>query len=91
MSLGITDRKFGDRILVPIQVPLKKWYWRDAEGQVHFSLRVRNKKLELKKWKTNIVVGDDRQLPFVIEKFISAVGAGELDDGIAGMVVYTDV
>ena len=85
--IWITDRNFGDRILIPIQVPLRKWYWRDGEGQVRFSLRVRNRKLELKKGTTDIYVGDDNKVPSVIEKCISAVEAGELDDGIAGMVV----
>jgi hypothetical protein len=70
----------------PIQVPLRKWYWRDVEGKIRFCLRVGNKKLELKKGKTNIVVGDDRQLPSVIEKCISAAEEGELD-GVIGILV----
>ena len=77
-----TNDDTGERVRVPFQVPLRKWYWRDAEGQVRFSLRVRNRKLELKKGMTDIVVGDDRQLPSVIENCISAVEAGELDKPI---------
>ena len=74
-----TNDDTGERVRVPIQVPLRKWYWRDAEGHVRFSLRVRNKKLELMKGKTDIMVGDDRHLPGTIEKCISAIEAGEVD------------
>jgi hypothetical protein len=82
-----TNDDTSERVRVPIQVPLRKWYWRDAEGQVRFSLRVRNKKLELKKGKTDIIVGDDRQLPSVIENCLSAVEAGELDGTISVIVI----
>ena len=77
-----TNADTGERVRVPIQVPLRKWYWRDAEGQVRFSLRVRNQKLQLKKGKTDIAVGDDKDLPLVVASCISAVEAGELDEVI---------
>ena len=67
-------------------MPLRKWYWRNAEGQVRFSLRVRNQKLELKNGMTDILVGDDRQLPVVVKACLSAVEAGKLDGMIAGML-----
>lgn len=76
----------GERVRVPIQVPLRKWYWRDAEGKVRFCLRVRNRCLELQNGKTNIVVGDDKELPAVVQACIAAAEAGELDDEIAKVV-----
>ena len=82
-----TNDDTGERVRVPIQVPLRKWYWRDTEGNVRFSLRVRNRKLELKKGMTDIVIEDDKSLPVVVASCISAVEAGELDDRIAGMAV----
>jgi len=81
-----TNDDTSERVRIPIQVPLRKWYWRDAEGKVRFCLRVKNKKLELKKGKTDIVVGDDRQLPAVIEKCLAGVEAGEMDGVIGGLV-----
>jgi len=64
---------------------LGKWYWRDAEGNVRFSVRIGNKRLELVDGRFDIIVGEDCQLPVVIEKFISAVEAGELDKRIAAI------
>ncbi len=80
-----TNDDTGERVRVPIQVPLRKWYWRDVEGKVRFCLRVGNKRLELQKGKTNIIVGDDKCLPAVIEKCILAAEAGELDQVIANL------
>lgn len=81
-----TNDETGERVRIPHEVPLRKWYWRDVEGKVRFCLRVGNKKLELKKGKTNIVVGDDKNLPKVVQACISAVEAGELDDAITDVI-----
>lgn len=72
-----TDGIAGERYQVLVKVPLQKWYWRDGEGNVRFCLRVGNKRIELEVGKTDIVVGDDRQLPSVIEKCTLAAKAGE--------------
>ncbi len=72
----------GQRIKQEIQKPIRKWYWRDHENQVRFSLRVRNKVLEIEKGKTDVLVGDDKQLPSVIAVLLDAVKAGELDTQI---------
>ncbi len=73
----------GEKTTKTIQVPLRKWYWRDAEGKLRFCLRVGNKRLDLDQGKTNIVVGDDdTALPGVIETCIKAVENGELDGKI---------
>ena len=82
-----TNDDTGERVRVPIQVPLRKWYRRDAEGQIRFSLRVRNRKLELKKGMTDIVIGGDKELPRAVACCISAVEAGELDGGIASALL----
>lgn len=72
----------GQRIKQEIQKPIRKWYWRDQQDQVRFSLRVRNKVLEIEKGKTDVLVGDDKQLPSVIAVLLDAVKAGELDTQI---------
>jgi len=69
----------GQRIKQEIQKPIRKWYWRDQQDQVRFSLRVRNKVLEIEKGKTDVLVGDDKQLPSVISVLLDAVKSGELD------------
>lgn len=69
----------GKRIKQEIQKPIRKWYWRDHENQVRLSLRVRNRVLEIEKGKTDVLVGDDKQLPSVISVLLDAVKSGELD------------
>ena len=69
----------GQRTKQEIQKPIRKWYWRDYDGKVRFSLRVRNKAVEIEKGKTDILVGEDKQLPNAIKLLIEAVSAGELD------------
>jgi len=81
-----TNDDTGERVRAPIQVPLRKWYWRDAEGQVRFCMRVGNKRLELQKGKTNIIVGKDIDLPSVIQTCIAAVESGELDKVITAFI-----
>jgi hypothetical protein len=76
----------GERVRVAQKMPIRKWYWRDAEGKVRFCLRVSNKRLELQKGKTNIVVGDDKELPAVIQTCIEAAEDGEFDEAI-GLIV----
>ncbi len=69
-----------------VKRPLKKWYWRDVNGLVRFALRVRNKRLELATGKTDIVVGDDKDLPVAIKLAMEAVKAGELDKQINKLI-----
>lgn len=69
-----------------VKRPLKKWYWRDVNGLVRFALRVRNKRLELTAGKTDIVVGDDKDLPVAIKLAMEAVKAGELDKQINKLI-----
>jgi len=76
----------GERVRVAQKVPIRKWYWRDAEGKVRFCLRVGNKRLELQKGKTNIVAGEDKELPAIIQTCIQAAEAGEFDTAIGFIV-----
>ncbi|WP_419797710.1 MAG: hypothetical protein ACNI26_15690 [Terasakiella sp.] len=53
----------GQRVKQEIQKPIRKWYWRDYDGKVRFSLRIRNKAIEIENNKTDILIGEDKQLP----------------------------
>ncbi len=81
-----TNEETGEKVRKEIEVPLRKWYWRDAVGQVRFCLKVGNKRLPLKGDDTNIVVGDDKALPEIIRVCMKAVEAGELDKAIDQVV-----
>ena len=76
---NITVEENGQRVRKQVNKPIRTWYWRDAEGLVRFSVRVGNKPIEIDKDKTDIVVGDDKELPNAIDLVIKAVEAGELD------------
>ena len=81
-----TNEETGEKFRKEIEVPLRKWYWRDALGQVRLCLKVGNKRLPLKGNDTNIVVGDDTALPETIQVCMKAVEAGELDKAIDKVV-----
>lgn len=76
----------GSKVKTLVKRPVRKWYWRDATGLVRFAVRVRNKRVELTAGKTDIVVGDDKELPAAIGVVIEAVKAGELDKQITALV-----
>ncbi len=81
-----TNEETGERFRKEIELPLRKWYWRDALGQVRLCLKVGNKRLALRGNDTNIVVGDDTALPEIIQVCMKAVEAGELDKAIDKVV-----
>lgn len=41
------NEETGEKTVKTVQVPLRKWYWRDVEGKLRFCLRVGNKRLDL--------------------------------------------
>jgi len=82
----ITVEEDGVKVRKEVNKPIKAWYWRDSVGQVRFSVRVANKRIELAKGSTDIVVGDDTALPQVIATVLKAVEAGELDKIVAATV-----
>ena len=72
----------GQRVKQDVKKPIRKWYWRDHEDHMRFSLRIRNKAIEIEKDKTDILIGEDKQLPIAITVMIDAIKAGELDQQI---------
>ncbi len=82
----ITVEQDGVKIHKQINKPIKTWYWRDSVGQVRFSVRVANKRMELSKGKSDIVVGADEELPQVVATVLKAVEAGELDKAVTAAV-----
>ncbi len=82
----ITVEEDGVKVRKQINKPIKTWYWRDSVGQVRFSVRVANKRIELAKGSTDIVVGADEALPQIIATVLKAAQAGELDKAVAAAV-----
>ncbi len=82
----ITVEEDGVKVRKQINKPIKTWYWRDSVGQVRFSVRVANKRIELSKGKSDIVVGGDKELPQVLATVLKAVEAGELDKAVTAAV-----
>ena len=72
----------GQKIRKPTKYPLRHWYWRDSEGKVRFCIRVLNKRLEIEKSKTDIIVGKDEELPKAVKSLLDAANAGEFDPHI---------
>ena len=81
-----TVEENGQKTRKEVQALVRKWYWRDSEGNVRFAVRVSNKVLEVQKGKTDFVVGDDKELPNLVEQLINAVKAGEFDAQIKSRV-----
>ncbi len=77
-----TVEEGGQKVRKPVERPIRHWYWRDSTGAVRFAVRVSNLRVELSKGKTDIIVGNDTELPNVIKQIIDAVQAGELDKTI---------
>ena len=82
----VTVEEDGVKVHKQVNKPIKTWYWRDSVGQVRFSVRVANKRIELAKGSTDIIVGDDAALPQVVATVLKAVEAGELDKAVAAVV-----
>lgn len=82
---NIVSRKndAGERVRVEAHRRIRKGWFQDGTGTVHFSARVGGKPLELAKGKQAVEVGTLDKLPSVIDMLIEAVRAGELDTQIA--------
>jgi len=81
-----TVEENGVNVRKPVKRPIRHWYWRDSTGAVRIAVRVSNKRVELAKGMTDIIVGNDKELPTVIKHIIDAVNAGELDKVIEDAV-----
>jgi hypothetical protein len=75
----VTVDEDGHKVRKPVQYPVRHWYWRDHEGKVRFCIRVFNKRLEIEKGKTDIIVGKDKDLPALVKSLLDAANAGEFD------------
>jgi hypothetical protein len=58
----------GENIKKLIRSPIRRWYWRDSTGLVRFAVRASNKRIELSKGMTDIVVGNDTELPKTVNR-----------------------
>ncbi|KQO64095.1 hypothetical protein ASF22_21650 [Methylobacterium sp. Leaf87] len=73
----------GERVRVEVSRRMRKGWFEDGAGTLHFAARVGGKPLELAKGKQAVEVGSLDKLPSVIDTLIEAVRAGELDTQIA--------
>ena len=74
----------GERVRVMQPVHVRRDWFEDAVGTVHFAIRYGSKPLPLDKaGSTSVEVGKFDALPGVIEALLRAVTAGELDAQLA--------
>lgn len=74
-----TVEENGTKVRKPVQHPIRHWYWRDSGGQVRFCIKVLNKRIEIEKGKTDILIGKDEDLPKAAKSLLAAVNTGEFD------------
>ncbi len=72
----------GQRVRVEVARRVRKGWFQDAAGTVHFILRVGGRPLDLQPGKPAIGIGSLDKLPDTIDALITAVRAGELDPQI---------
>ncbi|MHB2206610.1 DUF6641 family protein [Methylobacterium sp. CM6257] len=72
----------GERVRVEVARRVRKGWFQDEAGTVHFIMRVGGKPLELQPGKAAISIGSLDKLPATIDTLITAVRAGELDPQI---------
>ena len=75
----------GERVRVVQPVHVRRGWFEDGSGTVHFAIRYGAKPLPLDRTgSTSVEVGKLEALPGVIEALLRAVTAGELDAQLAG-------
>lgn len=72
----------GNREQISVSKPIKRWWFKDAKGDVLIVLRYGSRMLEIDKGKSAVIVGSLDNLIPVINQLIDAVAAGELDGAI---------
>ena len=72
----------GQRVRVEVARRVRKGWFQDQAGTVHFIMRVGGRPLDLQPGKAAISIGSLDKLPTTLEALISAVRAGELDPQI---------
>lgn len=70
----------ADKQLVTKLVPIRKWWWASANGQIMFSLRQGNRVMEIAPGKLAIEVRQLANLPDVLSTVREAIENGELDE-----------
>lgn len=72
----------GQRVMVEVARRVRKGWFQDEAGTVHFIMRVGGRPLDLQPGKAAISIGSLDKLPATIDALIGAVRAGELDPQI---------
>ena len=81
-ALAMRKDASGQRVRVEVNQRVRKGWFQDETGTVHFIMRVGGKPLELQPGKAAISIGSLDKLPGVVDALITAVRAGELDPQI---------
>lgn len=81
-TLSMRKDATGQRVRVEVNRRVRKGWFQDESGIVHFIMRVGGKPMALQPGKAAIGVGTLDKLPGTIDALISAVRAGELDPQI---------
>lgn len=80
--LALRKDASGQRVRVEVNRRVRRGWFQDPAGTVHFIMRVGGKPLELQPGKAAISIGSLDKLPGTLEALITAVRAGELDPQI---------
>lgn len=79
---AIRKNTAGERVRVEVARRVRKGWFQDQAGTVHFIMRVGGRPLDLQPGKAAISIGSLDKLPGTIDALITAVRAGELDPQI---------
>lgn len=79
----VTNEETGVREFREVPLKFRAWWWRDEKGGILLALKHGAKRLEIRKEKPTIEVGEEKQLVPTLETVLEAVEAGELDDHLA--------
>lgn len=80
--VAIRKNTAGERVRVEVARRVRKGWFQDQAGTVHFIMRVGGRPLDLQPGKAAISIGSLDKLPGVVDALITAVRAGELDPQI---------
>lgn len=81
-TLGMRKDASGQRVRVEVNRRVRKGWFQDEAGTVHFIMRVGGKPMPLQPGKAAIGIGTLDKLPGVLDALITAVRAGEFDPQI---------
>ncbi|MGF1456272.1 MAG: DUF6641 family protein [Alphaproteobacteria bacterium] len=75
----VQDPETGERVKREVPVRLRRWWFRDENGQLFLEVRYGNKRVPIRQGKTAIEVGSADNLVPALELLREAVSSGELD------------